>query len=71
LGKYSWVCQQPVKDNVLEIEDIDIVNDTPLIDIKPYFQQFDIRNDGRAGWLDKNKELSKKEALRSDERFIK
>ena len=40
-----------VKANTLEIEDLDIVNGTPLLDIKPYVPAFDHRQPERLGWL--------------------
>jgi tRNA (adenine37-N6)-methyltransferase len=55
--------------NVLEIEDMDILNDTPVLDIKPFFPQFDNRENAKAGWLDKNEDLDRKDALKSDNRF--
>jgi len=36
--------------NVLHIEDVDILNGTPLLDIKPYAARFDSRGDVRSGW---------------------
>lgn len=38
---------------ILHIEDIDILDATPLIDIKPYIPSFDRRDHARAGWLDR------------------
>lgn len=35
----------------LHIEDIDIVDGTPLLDIKPYVPEFDTRKVERIGWL--------------------
>ncbi|MGO9180118.1 MAG: tRNA (N6-threonylcarbamoyladenosine(37)-N6)-methyltransferase TrmO [Candidatus Limnocylindrales bacterium] len=35
----------------LEIEDVDILDATPLLDIKPYVPAFDERTDVRIGWL--------------------
>ncbi|MBW2357538.1 MAG: tRNA (N6-threonylcarbamoyladenosine(37)-N6)-methyltransferase TrmO, partial [Deltaproteobacteria bacterium] len=32
-----------VEENILRIEDVDIVDGTPLLDIKPYVPEFDIR----------------------------
>lgn len=40
------------KDNVLKITEIDMLDGTPLIDIKPYVPQFDGREDVRVGWLE-------------------
>lgn len=35
----------------LFIEDVDIVDNTPLLDLKPYIPQFDVRNAEKIGWL--------------------
>jgi tRNA-Thr(GGU) m(6)t(6)A37 methyltransferase TsaA len=35
----------------LAIEDVDVVDGTPLLDIKPYVPQFDARQAERIGWL--------------------
>ncbi len=37
-------------DNVLEFEGADMLDGTPLIDIKPYVPEFDRRSDVRTGW---------------------
>ncbi|MCD6208089.1 MAG: tRNA (N6-threonylcarbamoyladenosine(37)-N6)-methyltransferase TrmO [Methanosarcinales archaeon] len=41
-----------VRGNVLEISDIDILDGTPLLDIKPFVHQFDHRADIQSGWVD-------------------
>jgi tRNA (Thr-GGU) A37 N-methylase len=41
-----------VKGNVLEISRVDILDGTPLLDIKPYIRQFDCRERARSGWVD-------------------
>lgn len=41
-----------VNGNVLEIRGVDILDGTPLLDIKPYVRQFDIRENVRSGWFD-------------------
>ncbi len=38
--------------NVLEIEGVDVLNGTPLLDIKPYMPEFDMRTEVRAGWYE-------------------
>lgn len=43
-----------VEKNILHIKDVDIVDGTPLLDIKPYIPQFDIRNGVNIGWLKEN-----------------
>ncbi len=41
-----------IEDNILHVMDIDILNGTPLLDIKPYIQRFDSRDNVRSGWQD-------------------
>ena len=38
------------EDNVLIVEDVDILDGTPVLDIKPFIPRFDYREDVRAGW---------------------
>ena len=40
----------------LHIRDIDVVDKTPLLDIKPYVPDFDVREAIRIGWLAKRTE---------------
>ena len=40
-----------VSKNILEIAEVDILDGTPLLDIKPYMPKFDIRSDAIDGWL--------------------
>lgn len=40
------------EDNVLHLEDVDILDGTPLLDIKPYITRFDYRENARCGWQD-------------------
>ena len=35
---------------VLHLEDVDVLDGTPLLDIKPYIGRFDVRDDVRCGW---------------------
>ena len=41
------------EDNILEIEGVDVLNGTPLLDIKPYVEDFDVRLNTRQGWYEK------------------
>lgn len=41
-----------VEGNRLEVRGVDILDGTPLLDIKPYVPRFDAFPDSRAGWLD-------------------
>ena len=43
-----------IEGNVLCVENVDIVDGTPLLDIKPYVPQFDGADDVRIGWLKDN-----------------
>jgi len=38
------------RDNILDIEGVDMLEGTPLLDIKPYVSDFDVRNDVKTGW---------------------
>jgi tRNA-Thr(GGU) m(6)t(6)A37 methyltransferase TsaA len=53
--------------NELVVENIDVVDGTPLIDIKPYVPEFDAPEVTTTGWLEHRAEKSG--AMRSDERF--
>ena len=56
-----------VAGNMLEIEDVDILDGTPLLDIKPYVPAFDSHCDAKAGWFDAV--ANNATSVRSDERF--
>lgn len=43
-----------VEEGALVFTEVDILDGTPLIDIKPYVSHFDARSDVRNGWLDKH-----------------
>jgi tRNA-Thr(GGU) m(6)t(6)A37 methyltransferase TsaA len=51
----------------LQIENVDILDGTPILDIKPYVPDFDHVSVERIGWLDHAKSEVKKH--RSDNRF--
>ncbi len=52
----------------LFIKGIDVVNNTPLIDLKPYVPEFDIKQVTATGWLEKGRENVS--MAKSDDRFI-
>ena len=58
-----------VEGNILHIRDVDIVDGTPLLDIKPYVPEFDIREVKKIGWLEEK--VSKLREVRDDGRFMK
>lgn len=63
----SVVRLMEVKGSMLYVEDIDILDGTPLLDIKPYVPDFDRRTGERTGWLSgKSQNVQRK---RADRRF--
>ena len=48
----SIVRLKNVAGNILEVEGVDVLDGTPLIDIKPYVRQFDHRDEVKSGWVD-------------------
>lgn len=41
-----------VEDDGIVVEEIDVLDGTPLLDLKPYVPAFDAYPEARAGWLD-------------------
>jgi tRNA (Thr-GGU) A37 N-methylase len=37
---------------LLHVADVDILDDTPLLDLKPYVPEFDAHPASKAGWFD-------------------
>ncbi|MEG6552047.1 tRNA (N6-threonylcarbamoyladenosine(37)-N6)-methyltransferase TrmO [Desulfocurvibacter africanus] len=58
-----------VSGNVLRIAGVDVLDGTPLLDIKPYMPAFDAVPEARAGWAEKSQ--ADVGATRSDDRFAK
>lgn len=54
-----------IEDNVLSIENLDLLDGTPVLDIKPFVGEFDDHSDVRIGWL----EAARKRHRRADDRF--
>jgi len=57
-----------IRGNMVYIKDVDIVDGTPLLDIKPYVPEFDLREVNRIGWLEKN--IHKLPSSRDNGRFV-
>jgi len=57
-----------VEGNRLQIEGVDVVDGTPLLDIKPYAPEFDHYPAERIGWLERTRGQVKN--TRSDDRFV-
>lgn len=41
-----------VEEGVLQVENVDILDGTPLLDIKPYVPQFEAATEVKTGWLE-------------------
>jgi tRNA-Thr(GGU) m(6)t(6)A37 methyltransferase TsaA len=48
----SLVSLVKIENNILHVRDIDIMDSTPLLDIKPYIQRFDSIESVKSGWQD-------------------
>ena len=57
-----------IENGTLHITNVDILNGTPLLDIKPYVPEFDTYSEIKTGWLEKAKKTVSRR--RSDDRFI-
>jgi len=64
----STVKIEKVEGNKIHILDVDMINDSPLLDIKPFFEDFDNRFNTKKGWLANKNDLNK-EHFKSDLRF--
>ncbi len=64
----SIVKNVSIEGNVITVKDIDVLDGTPLLDIKPWVPAFDSKGDVRVGWMEKNQEQAR--ALKSDGRFV-
>lgn len=49
---FSVVRLIKIENNILHIENIDILNGTPLLDIKPYIPDIDCHEVNKIGWLE-------------------
>ena len=52
----SVVKVEKIKGNKLHFSEVDMLDQTPVLDIKPYVKYFDIRDSTVSGWLDKHLE---------------
>ncbi len=57
-----------IKDNILKIKDLDMLDGTPVLDIKPYVPEMDVKEVTNIGWLEKN--IHKMEVKKDDGRFL-
>jgi len=64
----SLVRLDRIERDMLHVREVDILDGTPLLDIKPFVPQFDTRDQARIGWLTDN--LEKLKNMRDDGRFL-
>jgi tRNA (Thr-GGU) A37 N-methylase len=58
-----------VDKDIVTVKGIDILDGTPLLDIKPYIENFDkIETDVKSGWM--NSSLDEVKMKKSDDRFV-
>ena len=65
----SVVKLQNIKGRILHIENIDTVDETPLLDIKPYVPEFDEQALVHTGWLEGTRKTVSQR--RSDKQYSK
>ncbi|PKN65743.1 MAG: tRNA (N6-threonylcarbamoyladenosine(37)-N6)-methyltransferase TrmO [Deltaproteobacteria bacterium HGW-Deltaproteobacteria-15] len=63
----SVVQLEKIEDGVLHIRNVDILDGTPLLDIKPYVPEFDAPKEARIGWM--QKAVATLSTRKSDDRF--
>ncbi|HDQ40242.1 MAG TPA: tRNA (N6-threonylcarbamoyladenosine(37)-N6)-methyltransferase TrmO [Desulfonatronum sp.] len=64
----SVVRLNSVEGNILHILDVDVLDGTPLLDIKPYMKAFDAVPDALSGWAESHQGTAND--IRSDDRFV-
>ena len=58
-----------IEKNILHVKNVDIIDKTPLLDIKPFVADFNLKNkEVKIGWLEKN--VHKMEKMKDDGRFL-
>jgi tRNA (adenine37-N6)-methyltransferase len=63
----SSVRLKKIEGNIIYVEELDVLDGAPLIDIKPYVSKYDSYPNQRCGWLDSSTVTDK--VLKADARF--
>ena len=58
-----------IKGNMLQVEELDLLDGTPVLDLKPFVPEFDSRQDTKMGWF--GSKLHKLPNAKDDGRFCK
>ena len=45
-----------IKENIIYTSGLDVFDETPLLDIKPYIQDLDVKDDANYGWVDETED---------------
>ena len=56
-----------IEKNILHVENVDMLDETPLLDIKPYIPDFDVHKTERIGWAENR--TDNLDRTKSDKRF--
>ncbi len=56
-----------IRNNILFVENVDMLNETPILDIKPYVSMFDGVEAEKSGWLSGH--IDKAALIKADKRF--
>jgi len=59
---------QGIKGNIINFRGADMLDESPLIDIKPFVPEFDNRSEASSGWLDRST-IRKEHDYHADDRF--
>lgn len=62
---------EKIEHNRLLVMDLDLLDGTPVLDIKPFVAQFDQREQSRCGWFDTAAKATAQAAQQADDRFAK
>ena len=64
----STVKLKRIENNLSYIEGVDMVDGTPVLDIKPFFTKYDNHLDAKSGWLEGKRDIDITK-IKSDNRF--
>ncbi len=64
----SVVRLKKIKDNIITISEVDLLEGTPILDIKPYIPEFDCHPEASSGWVE-GKVNKNRERQFADSRF--
>ena len=56
-----------IKENIMHVLNIDVLDGTPLLDVKPYIPEFDVRKVDKIGWIEEK--IQKLDEVEDDGRF--